>query len=126
MKTSIRILPLIPLLPLLLSACGEDRSGEQPFKPEVVTLSADGADGSAVLRGAVTASTNSMPTGCGFRYGNDTLRASAPAELPGGPGGLGEFTTTVEPLLPGDYYAVAYATNPMGTTYGDTLRFSVE
>ncbi|MBR1732187.1 MAG: hypothetical protein IJ729_00365 [Alloprevotella sp.] len=108
----------------LLSAClGEDRTDEQPFPPTVRTLAASVRADSCLLHGVVLASPNSRVTGRGFYYGNDTLRVQ---RIVASDGALGEFLDTVVSMLPGDYYACAFAANGMGVVYGDTLRFRIE
>ena len=57
---------------------------------------------------------------CGFKYGNDTLRAEVQAAEP-----LPSFSAETDSLGAGRYFAVAYAQNGMGTSYGDTLYFTV-
>ena len=118
-----RIFPLLFLLPLLLwtaAACGEDRSGEQPFAPEVRTLDAESDGPQAVLRGAVLSSPNSHLLECGFAYGNDTLRLNVVADS-----ARYEFEARTDSLRPGNYFAVAYSKNGVGTSFGDTVRFSI-
>lgn len=111
---------ILPILALLTACMGEDRSGEQPFAPTVKTLDAVAAGDSALLRGQVLTSPNSDVTACGFNYGNDTLRKSVVCA---------EATTLFEAytdsLGAGTYFAVAYATNGIGTTYADTVYFTI-
>ena len=107
-------------LVLLATACGQDRSGEQPFSPAVESLRATVVGDSAILVGRVTASVNSTLLECGFAYGNDTLRATTTSEMP-----TDDFSAVTDSLGVGEYFAVAYARNGMGTSYGDTIRFRV-
>lgn len=107
-------------LPCALASCGEDRSGEQPFAPTVVTRSVEVVADSAILTGQVTESPNSSLTQCGFCYGNDTLKVTATASE-----ATESFSIVTQALGEGDYYAVAFAENGVGTSYGDTLRFSI-
>ena len=108
------------------SCAGEDRSGEQPFAPTVETVSVtphniEGTDSAvATMEGLVTASPNSDLLACGFNYGNDTLSLSAEAEL------QVHFFAQTDTLAAGTYFAVAYAKNGIGTTYADTLWFTIE
>lgn len=115
---------LIPIILAVLisvfAACGEDRSGEQPFAPTVETVSAEVMADSALLTGRVTASPNSSLTVCGFYYGNDTISKTCVAPAP-----TETFTAVTDSLGAGDYYAVAYATNGMGTSVGDTIYFTI-
>lgn len=116
------LMPCAALLLLAaLASCGEDRSGEQPFAPTVVSRGCEVVADSVVLTGEVTASPNSSLTRCGFVVGNDTLRREVDAREV-----VAAFTAVADSLEPGAYYAVAFATNGVGTSYGDTLRFRME
>ncbi|MBO5134060.1 MAG: hypothetical protein J6C15_02800 [Bacteroidaceae bacterium] len=109
------------LLLLFFVACNpEDRSGEQPFAPTVRTLTAVVEDGQCLLTGCIDASPNSRVLKRGFRCGNDTLRLDILSEDE-----VDMFHAYVEGLLPGEYFAVAYATNGVGTSLGDTLFFFI-
>lgn len=120
------IMKHIPSLVLLAiaagaaAACGEDRSGEQPFAPTVQSVGVEVKQHTAVLTGAVLASPNSSLKECGFAYGNDTLRAKCTAAEP-----AATFTAETDSLGAGHYYAVPYASNGVGTTYADTLYFDI-
>ncbi len=120
MKATFPLFAMLVSAPLLYTACGDDRSGEQPFAPTVQSVSAVAAGDSAQLTGFVTSSPNSSLTKCGFVYGNDTLRKDKAAEEAGV-----SFSVTTDSLGAGDYYAVAYAQNGVGKGYGDTLRFTI-
>ena len=102
------------------AACGEDRSGAQPFAPTVQSVGVEVKQHTAVLTGAVLASPNSSLKECGFAYGNDTLRAKCTAAEP-----AATFTAETDSLGAGHYYAVPYASNGVGTTYADTLYFDI-
>ena len=119
-----RILPIpfvaLSILATCVAACGEDRSGEQPFAPTVQSISAEVRADSAILTGRVTASLNSTLQECGFAYGNDTLRATCKATAPSE-----QFTAVTDSLSAGTYFAVAYAKNGVGTSYGDTIHFTI-
>ncbi len=110
----------ITTLILLASCSGEDRSGEQPFAPTVETIGAEVVADSARLSGHVLSSPNSPLTICGFKYGNDTLRVTINAPAP-----TTTFTAYTDSLGAGDYFYVAFATNGIGTSYGDTLHFTI-
>ena len=115
---------LFSLLPLAgLAACHpEDRSGEQPFAPEVNTLGAVVNGPQATLNGCVTRSLNSELRKVGFVYGNDTLRLII--EETGNPQAL--YSLTTDSLGAGTYFYAAFATNGVGTTYADTLTFTIQ
>ena len=106
---------------LLLTSCfGEDRSDEQPFAPTVETVAANIDGPVANLEGIVTSSPNSTLTACGFHYGNDTLTLSAAADV------QLHFFAATDTLLPGHYFAVAFAQNGIGTTSAaDTIWFEI-
>lgn len=117
------LLPIVTLtlFSVMVAACGEDRSGEQPFLPTVQSLAVVVEADSALMSGQVLASPNSPLVKCGFKYGNDTLRVEALAPAP-----AETFTAVTKPLRPGRYFAVSFAANGMGTAYGDTLFFTIE
>ena len=119
MKSPVTIFSLVAGL-MMLGACGEDRSSEQPFAPEVQTLGYEPAADSVFLYGKVLSSPNSTLLQCGFTYGNDTLRLKAVTEVP-----AEEFSVATRPLEPGTYFAAAFAKNGVGTTYGDTIYFKI-
>lgn len=113
-------LVLLAIVAGVAAACGEDRSGEQPFAPTVQSVGVEVKQHTAVLTGAVLASPNSSLKECGFAYGNDTLRAKCTAAEP-----AATFTAETDSLGAGHYYAVPYASNGVGTTYADTLYFDI-
>lgn len=113
-------LVLLAIVAGVAAACGEDRSGEQPFAPTVQSVGVEVKQHTAVLTGAVLASPNSSLKECGFAYGNDTLRAKCTAAEP-----AAIFTAETDSLGAGHYYAVPYASNGVGTTYADTLYFDI-
>lgn len=106
---------------ILLAACNAvDRSGEQPFAPTVKTLGVASGNDETIFNGEVVASPNSDVLECGFLYGNDTLRVTLKCDEVNA-----LFTASTDSIEAGDYFAVAYARNGVGTSYGDTVRFSV-
>ena len=113
-------LVLLAIVAGAAAACGEDRSGEQPFAPTVQSVGVEVKQHTAVLTGAVLASPNSSLKECGFAYGNDTLRAKCTVAEP-----AATFTAETDSLGAGHYYAVPYASNGVGTTYADTLYFDI-
>lgn len=115
------LLYIILSLAVLLTACGEDRSGEQPFAPTVQTGTAEQVGDSVQIVGSVLTSPNSRVLERGFSYGNDTLRATVVSK-----DSVDVFSAFTDSLGKGAYFAVAYARNGVGTGYGDTIRFVVE
>lgn len=111
---------LLAIASIVFSACGEDRAGEQPFAPTVKTVSAISEGDSCIVEGQVLTSPNSSITAVGFVIGNDTLQHELAADSV-----MWQFSTTARSLNEGEYYVCAFATNGIGTTYGDTLRFEV-
>lgn len=104
-----------------LTACNPvDRSGEQPFAPTVQTVSAEVAGDSVCLTGQVLTSPNSTVTRSGFYYGkgstSETVTVDSVTTI---------FSTWVDSLDAGTYYAVAWATNGVGTGHGDTIYFEI-
>ncbi len=129
MKGSKRIASLIGAWGIVLAlavfvACsGEDRSGEMPRVPVVKTVSANAVGDSCVMIGMVSENHNSSMKECGFLYGNaDSTSAAIKLKADT----MRTFTAVADSLDNGNYYCVAYARNGMGTSYGDTIIFSVE
>lgn len=112
---------LFLVLPVALAACHpEDRSGEQPLPPTVRAVDCQIVADSCLMTGEVVASPNSRVRERGFRYGNDTLRLEVQSADT-----VALFQAYTQPLRPGRYFMVAYATNGVGTTTADTLWFVV-
>jgi hypothetical protein len=107
-----------------LAACsGEDRSDEMPRVPQVETLDAAVVGDSCTMCGRIIESHNSSLKECGFVYGREdsasdsrTVKADTVAL----------FSASAAKLAAGAWWYAAYARNGMGTSYGDTLRFTVE
>lgn len=115
-----KLLLALPCL-LWLASCGEDRAGEQPFAPTVQTLEARAGGDSCVFTGRVLSSPNSSLRECGFSYAQvDSAAQRVVCDSAGF-----SFTATADSLAAGTYRVAAYATNGMGTTYGDTLQFVI-
>ncbi|MBQ7634441.1 MAG: hypothetical protein IJS89_02605 [Bacteroidaceae bacterium] len=111
----------LTLLAIFTACAGEDRSGEQPFAPVVRTLGAEPAVGDSVrMTGEVVESLNSTVTKRGFTYWNDTLKVTREAPLDD----TNVFRAFTDSLGDGDYSYAAFATNGIGTSYGDTLTFT--
>lgn len=107
---------------LALTACfPEDRSGEVPLAPTVQTVSAEVAGDSVVLTGEVLSSPNSSIKSAGFDYGNDSVEGSVTVDSL-----TTIFSAVADSLETGTYYAVAWAQNGIGTSYGDTIYFQIE
>lgn len=121
METAKRLFLLLFALFALVACNAEDRADEQPFAPTVRTLSAVATGDSCVMEGVIASSPNSNVTGRGFYYGNDTLRVQVVSydTL------TATFREIINSIAPGDYYVYAFATNGMGTRYGDTLTFRI-
>ncbi len=116
MKKLIELGILITAL-TITSCSGEDRSGERPLAPYGVSVITVETGDSCILKGHVEESHNSSLTKCGFYWGNDTIKYTETAEA-----GY-DFMDTVTSEDVGRYYAVAYATNYIGTTTSDTVYF---
>lgn len=113
-------LAIVSMVALFVSACGQDRSGEQPFVPTVQTGVAAQVADSVQLTGSIITSPNSQVLERGFEYGNDTLRSSVVSTDT-----TNVFAAFTDSLGKGSYYAVAYARNGVGIGRGDTIRFVV-
>jgi len=92
--------------------------------PVVDTDSVSGVMGtSAVLHARVTSDGGSAVTATGFKYGTDALLTS-PMDAAGS-GTTSPFTGALTGLANcTQYWAVGYATNGVGTSYGDTISFT--
>lgn len=108
------------LLSAVLSCHPVDRSGEQPFAPVVESVSATVEGDVCRMSGRIVSSINSPVTRRGFSYGNDTLRLEAESA-----DATDLFHAETRPLESGRYYMVSFAGNGIGTTYGDTIYFSI-
>lgn len=127
-------LPVIICLTTLIVSCGEDRSDEQPFAPTLSALTAtQTADSTVTFSAQILSSKNSSITACGFIWGDSTdTYTHALDSLPAvstsphiTPSQAASFSATIDTLAPGTYFALAYATNGIGTTRTDTIIFSV-
>lgn len=106
---------------ILFSCSGVDRAGEKPELPVVETMEATLiGEGVCNIQGQVTKSSNSSITACGFVYGNDSISEKIKLDKT-----EWSFNATIESLESGRYFYAAYATNGMGTAYGDTLYFTI-
>ena len=107
---------------MAMTACNpEDRSDEQPFRPEVANAACEVLGDSCRMHGYIVSSQNSDVLGCGFYYGNDTLKVQVKCDSCST-----TFSAVTKPLLPGDYYAVSFAENGMGlSTAPDTMVFHI-
>lgn len=103
-----------------LSCTGEDRSDEQPLVPGKVYATVTECGDSCIVNGFVGESHNSALTECGFYWGNDTLSNLFIADE-----ASYNFSMIIDSVNNGTYYAVPYATNGIGTTYGDTVHFII-
>lgn len=105
-----------------LAACaGEDRSGEMPRVPVVETSGARAAGNSCEMTGSVGESHNSSLRECGFVLWPDSGKA---LKLKCDTNKV--FSAVADSLSGGLYHYAAYARNGMGTSYGDTLTFTIE
>lgn len=105
-----------------ISSCaGEDRSDERPFRPTVSTRSVSVEGNSCTLVGEVLSSPNSSLKNCGFSFGTKSTQQQISINNPSA-----LFTARVDSLKAQQrYFAVAFATNGMGTSYGDTIWFKL-
>jgi len=105
----------------IFSCNGEDRSNERPFPPTVSTKSVSIQANSCTLIGEVLSSPNSTLKSCGFSFGTNNSHQQITVDHP-----YALFTATIDSLKPQqNYYVVAFATNGMGTSYGDTIWFKL-
>ena len=108
------------LLLLIFPSCGVDRADEQPLAPTVQMVSAISEGDSCLLVGQVMSSPNSSITAVGFFVSGDSLSVKVPSDS-----AEWIFRASYSGLQEGMYEVYPYATNGIGTTTGDTLRFEV-
>ena len=101
--------------------------GEGAKLAEVVTMTVDEVtDMSVSIRGEVTDDGGANVTARGFcwsEFTDPTLANSSVSEV----GGTGEYILQISGLEPASYYyARAYVTNALGTTYGDVISFRTD
>ena len=101
--------------------------GEGAKLAEVVTRTVeDVTDVTVAIRGEVTGDGGANVTARGFCWNaslNPTLANSNVSEV----GGTGEYILQISGLEPGSYYyARAYVTNELGTSYGDVVSFRTD
>lgn len=90
--------------------------------PTVTTGSATPGIENATLRGNVTSDGNATVTARGFVYGTSASNLSQTVQSGSG---SGSFTVTITDLALGTtYYYKAYATNSVGTAYGEVKQFT--
>ena len=92
--------------------------------PTVDTDAASSVTSSAAtLSATITATGGAAVTATGFKYGTDA-ELSTPTNIAGS-GALSPFTASLTGLTAAtQYWAVGYASNSAGTSYGDTITFT--
>jgi uncharacterized protein (TIGR02145 family) len=77
----------------------------------------------ATLNATITATGSAAVSATGFKYATNSA-LTTPTDVPGS-GTSSPFTGSLTGLSPGtQYWAVGYATNSVGTSYGDTITFT--
>jgi len=77
----------------------------------------------ATLNATITATGGAVVTATGFKYGTNAA-LTTPSDVAGG-GNSSPFTASLTGLTAStQYWAVGYATNSVGTSYGDTITFT--
>ncbi len=92
--------------------------------PTVDTDTASSVTSSAAtLNAIITATGSAAVSATGFKYATNSA-LTTPTDVPGS-GTSSPFTGSLTGLSPGtQYWAVGYATNSVGTSYGDTITFT--
>ena len=121
MKKHYRYALCLLSIAMMVGCSGEDRSGEVPYAPTVSTLFAVVKDSACTFTGRVDSSPNSDVTRCGFSFGLKGASGTTVLSADITP----EFSAKADSLAEGTYYGVAFATNGIGTSYGDTLYFNI-
>jgi uncharacterized protein (TIGR02145 family) len=106
------------------TAPGDTLSFTTLAKPTVDTdLATSVAATTATLNARITATGGAAVTAAGFKYGTDA-GLTTPTDVPGS-GPSSPFTAALTGLTGStQYWAVGYATNSAGTSYGDTITFT--
>lgn len=92
--------------------------------PEVTTVSASGGETTATVKGNVTFNGGASVTERGICYSTSENPTTADNTVTD-PGTIGEFEVDITGLTTSTtYHARAYATNSVGTEYGDDIEFS--
>ena len=105
--------------------CLHDGDGTSSLLPTVTTGAVSNiSDTTAACGGEVTSDGGSVVTARGICWGSSPNPAITGAHTSDGTG-IGSFTSTITDLIPGSiYYVRAFATNSMGTAYGETVTLT--
>lgn len=124
MKNTLKsgILILSAALAPLLNSCFKE-----PTVPVVVTKTVEGVtQNDALVKGSVSTDGGEIVTARGICWSTSPEPTIDKSKILSGEG-LGDFTGSLEDLVPGmKYYTRAFAVNNVGTAYGNELVFSTE
>jgi uncharacterized protein (TIGR02145 family) len=114
----------------VLSSCKKDSNTPSNVNPDLATVSTDSVKGikfySATVVSTVLKEGKAAVTGMGIAYGkNPNPTVVADKNVPYASFGVGKFNTYLNSLESGTtYYVRAYATNAVGTAYGNQITFN--
>jgi streptogramin lyase len=119
-----KYLSLVFLSILILSSCSRNGSPAPATIPVLTTLAVNNImDTSATSGGMITSDGGAVITARGIQW-DTTAAFSGPKEVLSGTGN-GSFTANLTSLIPGtNWYVRAFATNTVGTAYGNTVQFT--
>jgi hypothetical protein len=123
MKVTFNILILICLLFCILTLNNCKKTEKN--LPELITVAASGITTNSVLLGGfITDDGGSDITARGICWGKEPNPQISGPKTDNGKG-TGSFTSSLTGLTPNTrYYAIAYATNHVGTAYGNEIQFT--
>jgi len=116
---------LLMLAPTLFTACGDDDEKPKAL-PEVATAAVTGITPTTALGGgSITSDGNAAITASGLVYSSTNATPTTADEKTTLTATSGSFTSELTNLTSGtQYYVRAYATNSVGTGYGNTVKFA--
>lgn len=124
-KHGLQLTGLIAIISLLLLASVTCKKEENLTQPKVETISVTQITAtSAKVTTKVTDEGGSTVGGTGVCWGN-SINPDLSNNVSNAGGGIGEFITILTSLHPNTLYHVrAFATNAVGTAYGNNLTFT--
>jgi len=125
-KSSIYIVLLTGILLTLLFSCKKEATNTAPTVPSVTISTVTViSENSVISHGEVTSDGGSAVTSRGVCWSTNQNPTTSDSKTIDGTG-TGSFTSTIMGLTPGAiYYIRAYATNSIGTAYGEQTTYTI-
>jgi uncharacterized protein (TIGR02145 family) len=123
-RTFTRLIAIVASVSILLSACKKDK--EPPTVPELTTTAiSDLTYNSATTGGAITSDGGASITASGVCWSENNVMPTIVDSVQSGTTSVGSFTFTLHNLSENTtYYVRSFATNSVGTGYGNVVSFS--